>query len=149
MYYHKEKTHVCKHCGKRFPFASQLETHKLVHREKPNQVCMYPNCGRRFKNKSDLNRHAATHTKPWLKCPDCPNYKTKEKRNFESHRLTHNKIKRYNCEKCGEEFTFNTQKLRHIAKKKVLNALLCYFCWDRLHYAWKQGLNSATSQYPF
>ena len=118
MYYHKEKTHVCKRCGKRFPFASQLETHKLVHREKPNQVCMYPNCGRRFKNKSDLNRHAATHTKPWLKCPDCPNYKTKEKRNFESHHLTHNKIKRYNCEKCGEEFTFNTQKLRHIAKKR-------------------------------
>ena len=52
---------------------------------------MYPKCGKRFKSKSDLNCHAASHTKPWLKCTDCPNYRTKDKRNFKSHHLTHSK----------------------------------------------------------
>ena len=83
LYQHKQnKQHVCNKCKKGFPFASQLNTHKLTHRKKPNQVCTYPKCIRRFKSKSDLNRHTASHTKPWLKCTDCPNYKTKDKRNF-------------------------------------------------------------------
>ena len=117
LYQHKQNNlHVCNKCKKGFPFASQLNTHKLTHRNKPNQVCMYPKCERRFKSKSDLNRHAASHTKPWLKCTDCPNYKTKDKRNFESHRLTHSKIKKYFCEKCGKGFTFNTQKRRNVVK---------------------------------
>ena len=117
LYQHKQnKQHVCSKCKEDFPFASQLTTHKLTHRKKPNQACMYPKCGKRFKSKSDLNRHAASHTKPWLKCTDCPNYRTKDKRNFESHRLTHSKIKKYFCEKCGKGFTFNTQKRRHIGK---------------------------------
>ena len=117
LYQHKQnKQHVCSKCKEDFPFASQLTTHKLTHRKKPNQVCMYPKCGKWFKSKSDLNRHAASHTKPWLKCTDCPNYRTKDKRNFESHRLTHSKIEKYFCEKCGKGFIFNTQKQRHIAK---------------------------------
>ena len=93
LYQHKQnKQHVCSKCKEDFPFASQLTTHKLTHRKKPNQACMYPKCGKRFKSKSDLNCHAASHTKPWLKCTDCLNYRTKDKRNFESHRLTHSKI---------------------------------------------------------
>ena len=120
MYQHKDKTHICNKCKKSFPFASQLTTHKFFHfhfhRKMPNQVCMYPNCGRRFKSKSDLNRHAASHTKPWFKCTDCPNYKPKDKRNLKSHRLTHSKILKYFCEKCGEGFSFNTHKRRHVAK---------------------------------
>ena len=117
LYQHKKnKQHVCSKCKKDFPFASQLTTHKLTHRKKPNQVCMFPKCGKRFKSKSDLNRHATSHTKPWLKCTDCPDYKTKDKRNFESHRLTHSRIEKYFCEKCGKGFTFNTQKRRHVAK---------------------------------
>ena len=90
LYQHKQnKQHVCSKCKEDFPFTSQLTTHKLTHGKKPNQAGMYPKCGKRFKNKSDLNRHAASHTKPWLKCTDCLNYRTKDKRTFESHRLTH------------------------------------------------------------
>ena len=93
LYQHKQyKQYVCSKCKEEFTFASQLTTHKLTHRTKPNQVCMYPKCGKRFKSKSDLNHHAALHTKPWLKCTDCLNYKTKDKRNFESHHLTHSRI---------------------------------------------------------
>ena len=93
MYQHQKKKHVCGKCGEKFPFASQLKTHKLTHL-RPNQKCMYPNCNRRFKN-----------------------YKTKEKRNFNSHRLQHSRIEKYFCEKCGKGFIFNTQKRRHVNKK--------------------------------
>ena len=118
MYDHSNKKHCCSTCGQKFAFASQLTTHRLTHRKKPNQRCMYPNCGRKFKSKSDLNRHAATHTSKWLVCPDCDTYKTKEKRNFESHRQSHNQIERYHCDTCGQGFVHNTQKLRHIKNCK-------------------------------
>ena len=59
MYQHKDKKHVCNKCRENFPFASQLTTHKLTHRKRPNQVCMYPNCGKHFKSKSDLNCHGS------------------------------------------------------------------------------------------
>ena len=119
LYQHQTKPHQCNKCGERFRFYSQLTTHKLTHRKRPNQWCMYPNCGKCFKSKSDLNRHAILHTSPWLKCPDCPMYQTKDKRNFESHRQSHSRINRYFCPKCGAGFIFNTQKLRHVAKKKM------------------------------
>ena len=118
LYQHQSKPHQCSKCGERFRFYSQLTTHKLTHRKRPNQRCMYPNCGKCFKSKSDLNRHAILHTSRWLKCPDCPTYQTKDKRNFESHRQSHNRINRYFCPKCGAGFIFNTQKLRHVAMKK-------------------------------
>ena len=117
MYEHSVKKFVCKRCGSKFFFESQLKTHQLTHR-KANQKCMYHKCGKLFKSKGDLNRHAATHTKPWLVYPDCDNYKTKEKRNFDSHRFSHSKIERYFCEKCGTGFVHNTQKLRHLKSNK-------------------------------
>ena len=117
MYEHSVKKFVCKRCGSKFYFESQLKTHRLTHR-KANQRCMYHKCGKLFKSKGDLNRHAATHTKSWLVCPDCDNYKTKDKRNFDSHRFSHSKIERYFCEKCGTGFVHNTQKLRHLKNNK-------------------------------
>ena len=117
MYEHSVKKFVCKRCGKKFYFESQLKTHRLTHR-KANQRCMFHKCGKLFKGKGDLNRHAATHSKPWLKCPDCDDYKTKDKRNFDSHRFSHSKIERYFCEKCGTGFVHNTQKLRHLKSNK-------------------------------
>ena len=117
MYEHSVKKFVCKRCGSKYYFESQLKTHRLTHR-KANQRCMYHKCGKLFKSKGDLNRHAATHTKSWLVCPDCDDYKTKDKRNFDSHRFSHSKIERYFCEKCGTGFVHNTQKLRHLKNNK-------------------------------
>ena len=116
MYTHGEKKHTCNTCGQSFPFASQLTTHRLTHRRKPNQRCMYPKCGRKFKSKSDLNRHAATHTSKWMVCPDCDDYRTKDKRNFDSHRQSHNQIERYFCSKCNKGFVYSTQRIRHQKK---------------------------------
>ena len=118
LYQHQTKPHQCSKCEERFRFNSQLTTHKLTHRKRPNQRCMYPKCNKSFKSKSDLNRHASTHNSPWMKCPDCPTYQTKDKRNFESHRQKHNRINKYFCPKCGKGFIFNTQKLCHVTKKK-------------------------------
>ena len=86
---------MCKTCGEDFPFESQYNTHKLTHSDQRKHACTYTNCEKRFKNLGDRNRHVKEHTSPWLQCPDCPEYKTKAKRDFESHRLKCSKIERY------------------------------------------------------
>ena len=117
QYEHKPRPYECKYCEETFPFESQYNTHLLTHSDRRRHTCTYEGCEKRFKNKGDRNRHLKEHTSDWIKCPDCPDYKTKEKRNFESHRLKHSKIERYWCELCGQGFTYNTQKIRHITKK--------------------------------
>ena len=48
---------------------------------------------------------------------DCP-YQDTDKRNYNSHRLSHSRIARYKCETCNKEFVFNTQKRRHLKEGK-------------------------------
>ena len=116
-YEHKNRPYSCKVCGEDFPFESQLATHKLSHSDRRKYACSVTECGKRFKNLGDRNRHIKEHTTPWLRCPDCPKYKTKSKRDLESHRSKHSKIERYFCVKCGKGFIYNTQKIRHVNKK--------------------------------
>ena len=121
QYEHKTCQFECKTCGEDFPFESQYKTHLLTHSNRRKHACTYSDCDRQFKNIGDRNRHIREHTNEWLQCLDCPDYKTKEKRNFESHRLKHSKIDRYWCELCGQGFIYNTQKIRHISKKLCKN----------------------------
>ena len=121
LYTHKTLNYKCNKCGKAFPFKSQLTTHRISH-HKPTHKCMHGKCDRTFKNIGDLNRHVCTHTAKWIVCPDCPNYKTKDKRNFESHRQCHNQIEKYWCSTCGEGFIHSTQKSRHEAQKNCKKA---------------------------
>ena len=121
LYTHKTLKFKCSKCGKAFPFKSQLTTHRISHRDATHK-CMHGKCSRTFKNIGDLNRHARTHTAKWIVCPDCPNYKTKDKRNFESHRQHHNQIEKYWCNVCGEGFVHSTQKSRHKAQKNCKKA---------------------------
>ena len=79
---HKTWPYVCNTCGEDFPFESQYKTHRLTHSDCCRHACTYSDCDKRFKNKGDMNRHNKEHTSVWLTCPDCPNYRTKEKRNF-------------------------------------------------------------------
>ena len=116
-YEHKNHPYTCDICGDSFPFESQLATHALTHNNRRKHACTYTTCSKRFKNLGDRNRHVKEHSSPWLQCPDCPEYKTKSKRDFESHRLKHNKIERYFCDKCGVGFVYNTQKIRHVNQK--------------------------------
>ena len=121
LYTHKSLKFKCNRCGKAFPFKSQLTTHRISH-HKPTHKCMHGKCDRTFKNIGDLNCHARTHTAKWIVCPDYPNYKTKDKRNFESHRQRHNQIEKYWCSTCGQGFVHSTQKSRHEAQKNCKKA---------------------------
>ena len=116
-YEHKSRPFVCKTCGDDFPFESQYQTHLLTHSNRRRFACTFTDCSKYFKNKGDMNRHIKEHSSTWMTCPDCPEYKTKQKRNFESHRLKHSQIEKYWCERCGKGFVFNTQKLWHVNKR--------------------------------
>ena len=98
-YEHKARPYECSICGKNFPFESQLKTHRITHINRRKHACTHPDCSKHFKNKDDMNRHIKEHTSSWLTCPDCPDYRTKEKWNFESHWLSHSRIEKYWCKK--------------------------------------------------
>ena len=110
-YQHKPLRFHCT-CGASFAFSSQLQTHSVVHHRHASHHCVYPKCNRSFKNKGDLKRHAAEHYGTLHECPDC-DYKNRDIRNLESHRLKHSDISKYVCRSCGQGFKYNTQLRRH------------------------------------
>ena len=114
-YVHTSKKHTCSKCGESFNFKSKLKTHNIVHLKCAKYFCVLPKCREKFKNKADFTRYAKLHSSKVLQCPDC-SYSDKDKRNYDSHRLTHSCIETYFCEHCGQGFVFNTQKQRHLAK---------------------------------
>ena len=111
QYEHKSCPFICRTCGEDFPFESQYKTHLFTQSNRRRFGCTYTDCSKRFKNKGDMKRHIKEHSSAWLTCPDCPDYRIKEKRNFESYRLKHSNIEKSWCELCGQFFVFNTQKL--------------------------------------
>ena len=111
-YEHQHRSLKCPKCDSTFTFESQLKAHQFAHRKKPSFFCVYPKCGKAFFFETDLTRHAKRHNEKWYQCLDCP-YRDTDKRNFDSHRLSHSRIAKYKCESCGKEFIYNTQKLRH------------------------------------
>ena len=77
-----------------FTFKSQVNTHMFSHRNNPSFFCIHPNCGKAFFNESDLTGHSKRHNSKWYQCLDCL-YKDTDKRNFDSHRLSHSRIAKY------------------------------------------------------
>ncbi|KAM9576920.1 zinc finger protein 449-like [Trichechus inunguis] len=54
------KTHQCSHCGKCFPWKSQLTGHQIIHSGAEPHNC--PECGKSFLRRSDFYRHQRLHT---------------------------------------------------------------------------------------
>ena len=52
MYSHYTSKHYCDKCNFHCFFKSELEAHKIVHRDQPSFQCMYPKCGRWFKRRT-------------------------------------------------------------------------------------------------
>ena len=71
MYSHYTRKHYCDKCDFHCFFKSELEAHKIVHRDQPSFQCMYPKCGRWFKRKGDLSLHMESHRKIWYDCKKC------------------------------------------------------------------------------
>ena len=111
-YEHQHRSLKCPKCDSTFTFESQLKAHQFAHRKKPSFFCVYLNCDKAFFFETDLTWHSKRHKEKWYQCLDCP-YKDTDKRNFDSHRLSHSRIAKYKCEACGKAFIYNTQKLRH------------------------------------
>ena len=93
-YEHKHKDLKCPKCDCKFSFKSQVRAHMLSHCNEPSFFYVYPGCDKKFFNQSDLTRHSKRHNGKAFQCLDCL-YRDTDKRNFDSHRLSHSRIANY------------------------------------------------------
>ena len=118
MYSHNVSKHHCDKCDFHCFFKSELESHKVVHREQPSHKCMYPKCGRWFKRKGELSLHVETHKKTWYDCKKC-DFSTKLLKYLKEHEKSHikkNEDLPYACDICGKRFLWRSGVKRHKEK---------------------------------
>ena len=118
MYSHNVSKHHCDKCDFHCFFKSELESHKVVHREQPSHKCMYPKCGRWFKRKGELSLHVETHKKTWYDCKKC-DFSTKLLKYLKEHEKSHikkNEDLLYACDICGKRFLWCSGVKRHKEK---------------------------------
>ena len=115
MYEHDEKRFQCEKCEFSSHFASELETHKIVHRKTPTHKCMHVNCGRWFLRKWDLTLHLQTHDGQDHKCDyeDCKFSATTKKQLKEHQKTKHNDDYPYECKVCHKGFRYRSGLKRH------------------------------------
>ena len=119
MYSHYARKHYCDKCDFHCFFKSELEVHKIVHRDQPSFQCMYPKCGRWFKRKGELSLHVETHRKIWYDCKKC-DFSTKLQKYLKEHEKSHlkkNEELPYACDICGDRFMWRSGVKRHKEKK--------------------------------
>ena len=119
MYGHNVSKHHCDKCAFHCFFKSELEAHKIVHREQPSHKCMYPKCGRWFKRKGELSLHVETHKKIWYDCKKC-DFSTKLLKYLKEHEKSHikkNEDLPYACGICGKCFLWRSGVKRHKEKQ--------------------------------
>ena len=119
MYTHYRRKYHCDQCEFHCFFKSELEAHKVVHREQPSHQCMYPKCGRWFKRKGELSLHVEIHKKTWYDCTKC-DFSTKLLKYLKEHEKSHvkkNEDLPYACDICGKRFLWRSGVKRH--KEKV------------------------------
>ena len=119
MYSHYTSKHYCDKCDFHCFFKSELEAHKIVHRDQPSFQCMYPKCGRWFKRKGELSLHVESHRKIWYDCKKC-DFSTKLQKYLKEHEKSHlkkNEELPYACDICGDRFMWHSGVKRHKEKK--------------------------------
>ena len=119
MYSHYTRKHYCDKCDFHCFFKSELEAHKVVHRENPSFKCMYPKCGRWFKRKGELALHVEVHRNTWYDCRKC-DLSTKLIKYLKEHEKSHLKKNQelpYSCDICGDRFMWRSGVKRHKEKK--------------------------------
>lgn len=144
---HKDKTFMCKECGRLCPTAGSLKIHEMIHTgEKPFScnTCgesfrriEYLNrhkkmhsderpftcniCGHSFKVKTGLTRHLRLHLDEWpFPCDICDKaFKSGSK--LRIHKRRHTGDKPYKCDPCNIAFVSSTALVRHKKCQAHLN----------------------------
>ena len=119
MYSHYTRKFHCDQCNYHCFFQSELESHKIVHRERPTYQCQYPKCGKWFKRKGELSLHVEVHDKTWYDCKKC-DFSTKLMKYLKEHEKSHlkkNEDLPYECKLCGERFLWRSGLKRHRERK--------------------------------
>ena len=118
MYEHEEKRYQCEHCDYSSHFASELETHKIVHRKTPTHKCMHANCGRWFLRKWDLTLHLQSHDGQEHKCDyEGCKFSTLTKKQLKEHHKKHSDDHPYECKICHQGFQYRSGLKRHRDKE--------------------------------
>ena len=118
MYEHEEKRYQCEHCDYSSHFASELETHKIVHRKTPTHKCMQAGCGRWFLRKWDLSLHLKSHDGQEHKCEyEGCKFSTSTKKQLKEHQKKHSDDHPYECKICHQGFQYRSGLKRHRDKE--------------------------------
>ena len=107
MYEHEENRFQCENCDYSSHFASELETHKIVHRKTPTHKCMHANCGRWFLRKWDLTLHLQSHDGQEHKCDyEGCKFSASTKKQLKEHQKKHSDDYPYECKICHKGFQY-------------------------------------------
>ncbi|XP_038059511.1 zinc finger protein 729-like isoform X2 [Patiria miniata] len=132
-YYHSEshdlRLFACNLCDKRYPSASSLAYHVLVHKNLKPFACH--TCGKSYRSKMALKYHKKYHTgeKPSFFCDICKKgflalfFLNRHKRESHSHR-----DRSFLCQYCDKTFTHSGRLSRHVAIHTRKNVLACKIC---------------------
>ena len=105
---------VCDKYGKQYPFESDLNRHKIKHRNKEikTHVCMAAGCEQSFMRKADLVSHVQNHSGTVHKCDQCE-YSATDIRYLKQHQCKHSNNLRIKCNICNRGFRYYTQMKQH------------------------------------